>query len=89
MRLLISGAQCRAARGLLNWTQQKLAETAAVGIVTVGQFEAEKGTQRPSTTAVIQQALEAAGIEFIRGNGGGPGVRLKRSASRAKARREA
>ena len=26
----------------------------------------------------LQQALEAAGIEFIEENGGGPGVRLQR-----------
>jgi hypothetical protein len=26
----------------------------------------------------IQQALEAAGVEFIAENGGGPGVRLKK-----------
>lgn len=28
--------------------------------------------------AAIQRALEAAGVEFIPENGGGPGVRLRR-----------
>ena len=32
--------QCRAARGLLAWTQYDLAEGAGIGIVTVHQFEA-------------------------------------------------
>jgi DNA-binding XRE family transcriptional regulator len=37
---MITSAQCRAARGLLDWTQQHLADQAGVGIVTVRQFEA-------------------------------------------------
>jgi hypothetical protein len=28
---------------------------------------------------VVERALQAAGIEFIEENGGGPGVRLKKS----------
>ncbi|MGE7157539.1 helix-turn-helix domain-containing protein [Methylorubrum rhodesianum] len=61
---MISAAQCRAARGLLNWTQAELATAATVGVVTVRQFEAEKGEPRPATLTVLRQALEAAGIEF-------------------------
>jgi hypothetical protein len=33
---------------------------------------------RESTIAAIRAALEAAAVEFIAENGGGPGVRLKR-----------
>lgn len=72
---MISPAQCRAARGLLNWTQDDLAKAANVGVVTVRQFEAERGSPRPATLTVIRQAIEAAGIEFIPENGGGAGVR--------------
>jgi len=75
---MISAAQCRAARGLLNWTQDDLARAAEVGVVTVRQFEAEKGSARSATVRVIAQAFEQAGIEFIPENGGGRGVRLKR-----------
>jgi hypothetical protein len=35
-------------------------------------------TLRESTLADIQHALEAAGVEFIPENGGGPGVRLRK-----------
>jgi hypothetical protein len=28
--------------------------------------------------ALIQEALERAGVQFMEGNGGGPGVRLRR-----------
>jgi len=31
-----------------------------------------------STVAALTRALEAAGVEFIDENGGGPGVRLRR-----------
>jgi hypothetical protein len=48
-----------------------------VGIVTVRQFEAGKSEPRNATARVIRSAFEAAGIEFIPENGGGPGVRLR------------
>jgi transcriptional regulator with XRE-family HTH domain len=75
----LTAAQCRAARGLLAWTQEDLAERAAVGIVTIRNLETERGSPRKATAAVIQRALEVAGVEFIDENGGGPGVRLRKS----------
>ena len=74
---MITSAQCRAARGLLDWTQQDLAERAGVGIVTVRQVEAGVSEPRRATLEVIRRALEGAGVEFIDENGGGPGVRLR------------
>ena len=74
---MITSAQCRAARGLLDWTQQHLADRARVGIVTVRQFEAGLNEPRRATLEVIRRAFEDAGIEFIQENGGGPGVRLR------------
>jgi predicted transcriptional regulator len=73
---MITSAQCRAARGLLDWTQQELADRARVGVVTVRQFEAGDVTPRRSTLQVIQHAFESAGVALIEGDGGGPGVRL-------------
>jgi hypothetical protein len=32
----------------------------------------------------VRRALEAAGVEFIDGNGGGPGVRLRKAHRHAK-----
>src|SRR6516164_4903478 len=74
---MITSSQCRAARGLLDWTQQELADRAGIGIVTVRQVEAGLSKPRRATLEVIERAMEAAGIEFIDGNGGGPGVRLR------------
>jgi len=75
---MITSAQCRAARGLLDWTQQELADQAGVGVVTVRQFEAGDVPPRRSTLQVIQQAFELAGVALIEGGGGGPGVRLNK-----------
>ena len=75
---MITPEQCRAARGLLDWSQQDLAGRAAVGIVTVRQLEAGAHEPRRATLDVIQRAFESAGVEFIDENGGGSGVRLKK-----------
>lgn len=71
-------AQCRAARGLLSWNQDELAKAARVSVVTVRNFENEKSTPQRASLEVIRSALEAAGVDFIAENGGGPGVRLRK-----------
>ena len=73
---MLTSAQCRAARGLVDWSQQQLADAAEVGVATVRLFEAGIGEQRRSTLNVIKRALEAAGVEFT--NGDQPGVRLRK-----------
>ncbi len=75
---MLTAAQCRAARGLLQWSQGELARNARVGIVTVHQLEAETSEPRRATLDVIRRAFELAGVEFIDENGGGPGVRLRK-----------
>jgi transcriptional regulator with XRE-family HTH domain len=75
---MITASQCRAARALLDWSQQHLASQSRVGIVTIRQLEAGVHEPRPATLQVVRQALESAGVEFIDENGGGPGVRLRK-----------
>ncbi|MGN7869995.1 hypothetical protein [Paracoccus sp. 22332] len=71
-------AQIRAGRALVKLSAEDLAERAKVGIATVRRAESEGG---PKTSAVVlnalRLALEAAGVEFLATNDGGPGVRLK------------
>ncbi|MBX9651126.1 MAG: helix-turn-helix domain-containing protein [Xanthobacteraceae bacterium] len=56
--------QIRAARALLGWTQQKLAEEAGVGVMTVKRLET--GAElRLSQRRAVGAALVAAGIIFI------------------------
>jgi predicted transcriptional regulator len=75
---MVTPAQCRAARGLLDWSQQNLASEAGVGIVTVRQLEAGLNEPRRSTLEVVRRAFERADVQFIDENGGGPGVRLRK-----------
>jgi transcriptional regulator with XRE-family HTH domain len=70
--------QSRAARGLLNWNQNQLADAANIGRATIRRFEAGRRTPIPNNLAAIRAALEAAGVEFIPAkNGKGVGVRLR------------
>lgn len=73
---MISSAQCRAARGLLRWTQEELARKSRVSVVTIRNFEAEK-TANPqnSTLKLLEITFDQEGVEFT--NGGQPGVRMK------------
>jgi transcriptional regulator with XRE-family HTH domain len=73
----LTPAQCRAARALLNWSQDQLESAAKVARKTIADFEREARTPYDRTLAAIRAALEAAGVEFIAENGGGAGVRLK------------
>jgi predicted transcriptional regulator len=75
---MLTPAQCRAARGLIDWSQMELAERAGVGIVTIRQLEAGNHAPRRATFEVVRRALEAGGVAFIDENGGGPGVRLRK-----------
>ena len=77
----LTAAQCRAARALLSWSQDKLADASRVGISTVGDFERDKRRPCDHLLRDIRSSLESAGIEFIAENGGGPGglgVRLRK-----------
>jgi transcriptional regulator with XRE-family HTH domain len=77
---MITPQQCRAARGLLGWTQQLLADKAQIGVVTLRQFELGVNIPRRATLQVIERALEDAGVGLIRQNDhGGVGVRLIKS----------
>ena len=60
---MITAAQCRAARGLLGWSQQELARRASVGIVTVHQLEASRSEPRRATVDVIRRAFETINSE--------------------------
>ena len=76
----MTGAQMRAARALLRWKAQDLADKAKVGIATIQRAEKEDGpvAMIPSTADAVRRALEAAGISFIPENGEGAGVRLRK-----------
>ncbi len=63
-----------------RWRAEDLAQRSMVGVATIRR--AELAESQTSLTAAndltIRRALEAAGVEFINENGGGPGVRLRK-----------
>jgi DNA-binding XRE family transcriptional regulator len=65
----ISPGQCRAARALLNWTQETLANKVGVALKTVRDFENERRQSLNIVRASIKQAFEQAGIEFFEDDG--------------------
>ena len=73
---MISGAQIRAARGLLGLSSKEVAELTGVSWATVKRFEETNSIppSRSGTLERVQQALEAAGIEFIGDPITSPGV---------------
>jgi transcriptional regulator with XRE-family HTH domain len=79
---MLTSDQIRAARALVRWSAQDLAERAGVGLSTVQRMENALGVPSASgkNLAAVQQALESAGVVFIAANGGGAGVRLTRKA---------
>ena len=76
---MMTPAQCRAARALVDWSQQDLAEAAKVGNATIRNFEAGRSAPQHSTLQVLCSALESAGVIFVAENGEGPGVRLRKA----------
>ena len=78
--LKVSIRTIKAARALLDWSQEQLASAANLSIPTIKRLEAQDGPLggRSDTGEKIEEALRRGGIEFIDENGGGPGVRLKK-----------
>jgi transcriptional regulator with XRE-family HTH domain len=66
------------ARAALEWSTTDLARAADVGPATVNRFETGQDA-RISTVAKLRAALEAAGVVFIAENGGGAGVRFRKT----------
>ena len=75
---LITSSQCRMARAALQIGVRQLAELADVSAMTITRFENGHTGGHADTLRKIQASLEAAGVEFIAENGGGPGVRLRK-----------
>jgi transcriptional regulator with XRE-family HTH domain len=73
----VTSAQVRMARAALNWTVRKLAEATGLHRNTITNIEVGRYAGDRETLSKIRKVLEAAGVEFIDANGGGPGVRLR------------
>ena len=84
---MITGRQVRAARALLNWKQEMLAEKAMVALTALKRLESERGLPvHEGTRDQVRRALEAVGILFVESDRG-HGVMLLNEAAASSARR--
>ncbi len=80
---MLTAAQLKAARALLDWSQPQLAEAAKLSLPTISRMEGALGPSRSTAANVdaVRRALEEAGVVFLGAGeptaGGGPGVRLR------------
>ncbi len=63
--MIITAAQCRAARALLDWSQPDLAKQSGVHVQTISNFEHGNGSPTSKTLGTIKQIFESAGVEFL------------------------
>ncbi|WLB47983.1 transcriptional regulator [Bradyrhizobium ottawaense] len=77
----LTSAQLRAGRALIRWSAEDLARASSVGLTTIRRAELmnNETSMTAANNLAIRGALEAAGVEFIDANGGGPGVRLRKA----------
>ena len=78
---MITSRQVRAARALLNWTQEMLADEALVALTALKRLESENNLPvREDTRHQVVKALEGAGIVFLDSECG-EGIMLVRGAA--------
>ncbi|MBR3190451.1 helix-turn-helix transcriptional regulator [Bosea sp. (in: a-proteobacteria)] len=75
---MLTSPQCRAARALIDWSREQLAEASKVSLRTIVDFERGARQPRELTLAALRAALEVAGVIFVPENGEGAGVRLRK-----------
>ncbi|MFD1747428.1 helix-turn-helix transcriptional regulator [Rhizobium helianthi] len=66
---ILTPALCRAARGLLDWTQCELADRSGVSRSTIRDYEGSRHDVHRSTEAQLRQAFENGGVRFINSEG--------------------
>ncbi len=76
---MITSAQIRAARAMLDWSRDELSKQAGVGISALMRLESSDGVPSGNikTFESVQRAFEKAGIEFTGTPESGAGVRWK------------
>jgi transcriptional regulator with XRE-family HTH domain len=78
-KMTIVPAQLRAARGLIGWSQNDLAERSKVARSMIAGFESSKRRPSLANRNDLRRTLEAAGVIFVEEDAEGPGVRLRKA----------
>jgi transcriptional regulator with XRE-family HTH domain len=82
---MLQVAQIRAARALLGWRQDDIAQAAKISVATIRRIESQEelSTGNVSTLLKIQGAFEEAGVQFVdEDETGGFGVRMAKKKKR-------
>lgn len=74
---MVTPELCRAARGLLDWSQSDLAKAAGVARQTVVDFERGERSPRKGNMKALQEALNTGGVGFFTSADGRPAVTLR------------
>ena len=76
---MITSAQIRAARGMLDWSRKDLAQHSGVSFASMMRLESFDGVPASNfkTIEAVMKAFQSAGIEFIGTPEQGAGVRWK------------
>ena len=72
--MMLTPAQCRAARGWLDWNQKDLAGRAKVSMSTIRDFESGKRTPIANNLEGLRRAFSAAGIQLLFDGGRAAGI---------------
>lgn len=80
---MIDSRQIRAARALLEWSQQELADRTRLSLTALNRVERNATDARGSTLYAIREVLHAAGIDFLERADGAIGVLLRGDAPKA------
>lgn len=77
---MITSAQIRAARGLLDWSRRELAEKSGVGFSSLLRLESFEGipSSNVKTLEALKKAFEEAGVEFTGAPDSQAGVRWRK-----------
>ena len=73
--------QLKAARSLLDWSQEDLSQKSGYSLATINNIERGQYNAHSTTMADIVQTFEQAGVQFI----DGPGVKIEEADFRIKA----
>ncbi|MDL2401413.1 helix-turn-helix domain-containing protein [Rhizobium mayense] len=77
--MILTPALCRAARGLLDWTQSDIAGKAGVSRSTIRDYEGGHHDIHRATEAQLRLAFEEGGVVFAEMQELGWGVYLRRA----------
>ncbi len=66
---MITIEQLRAARGLLGWTQKKLAQMSKLSVPAIARLERGEVDPRVNTLTRLRECFEKAGVEFTDNHG--------------------